>query len=273
MNCLPKLSGLPPSVSASAGTTLPAEDASGFAKPFVHDEGHLRSLHFTEAELQSRTNLWHPWRLEVDYTRTMMGFLLLHSEPVHIGMIGLGGGSLAKFCHHELPNCRISVAENNPHVLALRREFAVPSDSARFEVLKADGAAFVAARNASFDVLLVDGFDHQGQPASLCTQAFYDDCHTALRPGGVLVVNLHQDDADYLLWVERLLRSCSGNAVEVPAPEKSNCIVFASRDSVLLPRRVNLKQSLAAVGEAARLQLRAEFARINWYLKNPTDSG
>ena len=252
---------------------LSAEEAAGFAKPFVRDEGPLRSLHFTKAELQSRTNLRHPWQLEVDYTRTMMGFLLLHSVPVHIGMIGLGGGSLAKFCHHELPDCRISVAENNPHVIALRHQFAVPHDSARFEVLEVDGAAFVAARNASFDVLLVDGFDHQGQPASLCTQAFYDDCHAALRPGGVLVVNLHQEDADYLLWVERLLRSFSGNAVEVPAPEKSNCIVIASPGAAPSLQRINLKQSLAAVGEAARLQLKTEFARISWYLKNPTDSG
>lgn len=269
MNTWPTLPALPQGMSA----TPTAEDATGFAKPFVQDEGQLRSLHFTGAELQSRMDLQNPWQLEIDYTRTMMGFLLLHQAPASIGMIGLGGGSLAKFCHHELSGCRISVAENNPHVIALRREFALPPDSARLEVLEADGAAFVAARAASFDVLLVDGFDHQGQPASLCTQAFYDDCHAALKPDGILVVNLHQDDGDYALWVERLLRSFAGNAVEVPAPERSNCIVFASRGAALSPRRINLNKSLAGLGKDARAQLKAEFSRIAWCMKDLTNAG
>ena len=248
--------------------TLTAEDAGGFSKPFVHNDGKLRSLHFTGAELQSRMDLKKPWQLEIDYTRTMMGFLMLHQAPLHIGMIGLGGGSLAKFCHEELPECRISVAENNPHVIALRREFALPPNSARLEVLEVDGAAFVRARAASFDVLLIDGFDHQGQPASLCTQAFYDDCHAALKPGGIAVVNLHQDDSDYALWVKRLQRSFAGNAVEVPAVQGSNCIVFASRGSTLTPRSINLNESLAVLGADAQLQLRAEFARVAWCMKD-----
>ena len=248
--------------------TLTAEDAGGFSKPFVHNDGKLRSLHFTGAELQSRMDLQKPWQLEIDYTRTMMGFLMLHQAPLHIGMIGLGGGSLAKFCHQELPECRISVAENNPHVIALRREFALPPDSARLEVLEVDGAAFVRARAASFDVLLIDGFDHQGQSASLCTQAFYDDCHAALKPGGIAVVNLHQDDGDYALWVKRLQRSFAGNAVEVPAAQGSNCIVFASRRATLTPRGINLNESLAVLGAGARLQLRAEFARVAWCMKD-----
>src|SRR3546814_6338557 len=42
----------------------------------------------------------------------------------------------------------------------------------------------------SCDVLLVDGFDRDGQPAQLCSSQFYRDCRSRLNPGGVLVVNL-----------------------------------------------------------------------------------
>jgi spermidine synthase len=243
-------------------------DENGFARPFVKDDGDVRSLHFTHAELQSRMDSSRPWWLTVDYTRTMMGFLLLHKAPVALGMIGLGGGSLAKFCHHELADCSITVAENNPHVIALRRSFRIPEDSDRFEVLEVDGATFVATCPDAFDVLLVDGFDQNGQAPSLCTQAFYDGCFAALKPDGVLVVNLHQDDGDYTLWVERVLRSFAGNAVEIPAPEKSNCIMFASRGALLSPRRINLNNGLSRLGAEGRAQLKQEFARIAWCMKD-----
>lgn len=241
-------------------------------KPFVCDDGSAKSLHFTMGELQSRMNKASPWQLDVDYTRTMMGFLLLRNAPAHIVMVGLGGGSLAKFCYRQLPDCRLTVVEINPHVIALRRDFSVPDDDERFQVILGDGAAFVAAQPARCDVLLVDGFDHEGQPAALCSQRFYDDCFAALTQGGVLAVNLHHDDADYPVWAERIQRSFSGNAVEVPAPEKTNCIIFASRGAPLSPRRVNLTSSLARLDSAARLQLKPEFARITWHMKDLDDS-
>ena len=37
----------------------------------------------------------------------MMGFLLFKPQPRSIGMIGLGGGSLAKFCYRYLSRTRI----------------------------------------------------------------------------------------------------------------------------------------------------------------------
>lgn len=260
---------MPGDACENAGAT--AAQGQGFAKPFVHEDGGTRSLHFTLDELQSRMSKRHPWRLEVDYTRTMMGFLLLVPEPASIAMIGLGGGSLAKFCYRHLPACHITVVEINPHVLALRRAFCVPDDDARFKVLQGDGAAFVATPGHNVDVLLVDGFDPAGQPEALCSQVFYDHCFSALTPEGVLAVNLHHDDARYAVWAERIRRSFGGNAVGIPALEKSNCIVFASRGAPLSPQRIKLQTSLTRLGSRARTELKAEFSRIVWTMKDLAD--
>ena len=271
MSSWPTIEILPPDRSESAATSKP----EALPEPFVHVEGQFRSLHFTMGELQSRMNMQDPSQLEVDYTRTMMGFLLLHGAPANIGMVGLGGGSLTKFCYVQLPHSRLTVLEINPQVMALRREFEVPDDDARLEIINAEGAAFVAQQKARFDVLLVDGFDKQGQPASLCSQAFYDDCFSALRPDGVLVVNLHYDDSDFPLWVARIQRSFAGNACEVAALEKSNCIVFASRmDSgvPMSPRRINLNTSLSQLKPDARASFKQEFARIAWAMKDLSNS-
>jgi spermidine synthase len=239
-----------------------------FAEPFVREDGASKSLHFTLGELQSRMLVHQPSRLDVDYTRTMMGFLLFKPAPAHIGMIGLGGGSLAKFCHRQLPASRMTVLEINPHVIALRREFQVPDDDERFVVIAADGALYLQTEAPAFDVLLVDGFDHQGQPEALCSQRFYDDCFAALQEDGLLVVNLHHDDIDYPVLAERIGRSFNGNAVEIPAAEKSNVIVFASKAPAISPRRINLATSLAGLDAEARRQLRPELTRLTWEMKD-----
>lgn len=248
--------------AACAGDSLSLQ----YVRPFVLDDGAGKSLHFTLGELQSRMLTQSPWRLDVDYTRTMMGFLLFHAAPARIGMIGLGGGSLAKFCHRYLPASKMLVLEINPHVIALRHEFQIPDDDERFEVIAVDGALFMQGEAPCFDVLLVDGFDQDGQPPALCAQRFYDDCFAALPEGGVLVVNLHYDHPDYPALVERISRSFSGNAVEVLSEEESNSIVFASRGPVISQRNVNLAKSLAGLDEEARLQLKSELVRIVWQM-------
>ena len=52
-----------------------------FDPPFVREAHGTKSLHFTHGELQSQMCTGNPWRLEVDYTRTMMGFLLFNNNP------------------------------------------------------------------------------------------------------------------------------------------------------------------------------------------------
>ncbi len=239
-----------------------------YVKPFVLDDGTSRSLHFIRGELQSRMLTHSPWRLEVDYTRTMMGFLLFNPAPARIGMIGLGGGSIAKFCYRFLPASHMTVFEINPHVLALRRDFQVPDDDERFQVIAADGAMYLHTLAPQYEVLLVDGFDHEGQPAALCTAHFYDDCFAALPAGGVLAVNLHYDHPDYPVLYARISRSFGGNAVEIISLEKSNSIVFGLKGPAISPRALSLSASLAGLDRQARAELKPELARILWEMKN-----
>src|SRR5262245_24128131 len=102
------------------------EDISRRPPMFIAETSTTKSLHFSAHQIQSRMDLRKPFALSLEYTRTMMGFLLFEPAPESILMIGLGGGSLAKFCYRYLPACRIKVVEINPNVIALRREFLVP---------------------------------------------------------------------------------------------------------------------------------------------------
>jgi spermidine synthase len=144
-----------------------ATESTQHVKPFVYETLTSKALHFSICQTQSRMDLRDPHALDLEYTRTMMAFLLFAPQARDIEMIGLGGGSLAKFCHRHLPDTRIHVVEINPHVIALRDVFHVPEDSERFRVIAGDGAQYVRAGAERCDVLMVDGFDRIGQASSL----------------------------------------------------------------------------------------------------------
>lgn len=203
--------------------------------PYVRRTLTTQSLHFGVEATQSEMDTRHPERLHLSYTRLMMGFLLFVPAPQAIAMVGLGGGSQAKFLHRQLPTARLDVVEINPQVIALRTAFGVPPDDARFAVHEGDGAAFVQAPPRAYDALLVDGFDASGQPPALASQTFYDDCARALTPSGVLVVNLHTRDAGFAEQTERLRQAFDGELLLVPDEDDCNTIAFASRQA-LKPR-------------------------------------
>ena len=201
------------------------------AAPFICEDSDTLSLHFEVGAVQSQMQLAKPDLLTVGYTRTMMGFLLFNARPRHIGMIGLGGGSIPKYCYRFLPHTRISVAEISPEVMALRGNFYIPDDDFRFKVFCEDGADFVARHSNEFDVLIVDGFDAAGQPEQLCSHRFYDDCRGALAADGVMAVNLC--DSRFGILIARMRRSFGNRVVVVEADDGDNKIAFAGKGTAL----------------------------------------
>jgi spermidine synthase len=208
-------------------------DEAREAEPFIREDLASKSLHFSLEDVQSRMRLREPDLLELRYTRTMMGFLMFQPQPRSILMLGLGGGSLAKFCRRHLPAARIEVVEINPRVIALRDAFEVPRDDRRFRVIEADGAAFIAAAAQRYEVILLDAFGPRGLPKPLSTQRFYDDCLDALEPGGVLVANLHRAAPDSADCIARLDRSFGGAALVIEDRDSVNTIVFAKKGAAL----------------------------------------
>jgi spermidine synthase len=242
-------------------------ESARHAKPFVYESLRSKALHFSISEIQSRMQLRDPDALDLEYTRTMMGFLLFNPQPDSIAMIGLGGGSLAKFCHRYLPRSRIQVVEINPHVIALRDEFHVPPDSERFSVVRGDGAYFVRHRPNRVDVLLVDGYDRHGQPAHLSSQRFYDDCFAMLQPAGIMVVNLHYGHPHRDIHVDRIRRSFADSVLVVDDGELTNSIVFACKGDALDKHRGLVRRPTNLEAPAAE-QLNAAFALITSALKD-----
>jgi len=203
------------------------------APPLVRTRGRRRTLEFAPGDIQSEMLLSRPDALVLAYTRAMMGFALFVPRPRHLLMVGLGGGSLVKFCHRHFPDCRITVVELRADVIALREAFMVPPDGARLRVVHADGVDYLrqlAARGeAGFDAVLVDGFDPDGLPPALADAAFYRDCRAVLREGGVLAANVFTYDPRYGSVLAALDAVFDGRTCWFDKVAGNNRIVFGVR--------------------------------------------
>jgi len=219
-------------------------------------------MYFSGNHLHSQMSRQQPGHLAIDYTRAMMGFLLFNSTPVHIAMIGLGGGSMLKFCYHHLPQTQLTAIEINPHVIALKAEFEVPDDPARITLICGDGAAFVRNTASEQDVLLVDGFDGSGQALSLCSQAFYNDCFQTLSNKGLMVANMNPEHPDHEVFMGRIRLAFDNHVLEISSAEKTNQIVFACKGHAISVDELRKSQWQKNVDEATRAQLGFEFKRI-----------
>jgi spermidine synthase len=165
----------------------------------------------------------------------MMGFLLFDSCPGRIVMLGLGGGSLAKFCYRMLPTAEIDVVEINPHVIALRRHFAIPEDDERFRVVCEDAAEFVARTTGTADVVLADAFDDDGLAGSLAQREFLPNVHASLSPAGMLVMNLAGDKSRYVDLIEAADDIFERRTVLVRVEDGHNHVLFAFKDRMFDP--------------------------------------
>ncbi|MCY1206843.1 Spermidine synthase [compost metagenome] len=210
-------------------------EATSDGTPQVLETRNALSLHFDALATQSLMSRKDPDKLVLGYTRTMMGFLLLHPAPARISMIGLGGGSLAKYCYRHLANTKVVAIEINPEVIALREQFQIPPDDERLEVVCADGAEYVANQDARPEVILVDGFLADGMPVQLGTADFYAACHARLADTGVLVANFLESDPDIPLYLEEASTAFGQSMSLSLAEDSANYTLFAWKGPHKLP--------------------------------------
>jgi spermidine synthase len=240
-------------------------------RPVVEEIDGLLNLRFDMATVQSAMRVANPLALELEYTRTMMRCLLFNPSPRSMLMIGLGGGSLAKYCHQHLPQSDITVVEINPHVIALRDQFKVPPDGPGFRVLQADGAAYVQARaqgelgSLGHDVILVDAFHFDGAPAGIVSRRFFQACRSLLSSRGVLVMNLESDPEQCQPVLAQMGHAFGGAVWSVLTDASSNRIAFATSADHLMATMRQADARLAALPAVHRDTLTLRVAnRLNF---------
>jgi spermidine synthase len=172
--------------------------------------------------------------------------------------LGLGAGTITRFCHGTM-RMKTSVVELNETVIGVCRAFfRLPRDSARFEVVEGDAAAYAAdaARAETANVLCVDLYDHEAASPVLDSAAFYRDCHRLLADGGVMSVNLFGRDASFPRSASRIAAAFGAERVRSLQPTKEGNTVVIAVKNTAIPDRATLAARAQNVEKRFKLPAR-----------------
>ena len=233
--------------------------AASHADVHFSDEGPIRHLHLDSIWIQGAMSIDSPQLLVHQYIQRMLAWLLFF-EPASVPgrqamQLGLGAGSLTKFCYKVLRMQTVAV-EINPKVLvACRGWFKLPADNKRMQVILADAAHEIRDPKwwGTVDALQIDLYDHDAAAPVLDSQAFYADCRRLLTDDGCLTVNLFGRASSFERSIEKLVAVFGGDAIWPFKPTREgNTVVLAQRNASR-PKR-------------ALLSLRAEEIENQWGL-------
>ncbi|MDE2615571.1 MAG: spermidine synthase [Burkholderiales bacterium] len=206
--------------------------------PEVHfsDEGPIRHLHLDSIWIQGSMDTRDPTRLVHEYIQRMMAWTLFVAPDTvtkrQALQLGLGAGSLTKFCAKVL-RMKTRAIELNPQVLvACRGWFKLPADTARMRVILADAAREIQKPEwfGAVDALQVDLYDHEAAAPVLDSPEFYAHCRRLLTEEGCMTVNLFGRSSSYTKSVDKIAAAFGKEAVwAFKATREGNTVVLAQR--------------------------------------------
>jgi spermidine synthase len=181
------------SVSGCTAQTVIYEKASPYNTIIVtEDHKGMRTLLFERGGgRQSVVKPGDPDHLELPYARVALAGLALCEEPRRILVVGLGGGSLPMFLRKHYPVAAIDVAEIDPDVVDVAKNYFGFREDERMHARTGDGRQFIEnARQADYDIIFLDAFGARDVPKHLTTLEFLKAVRRALKPSGGVVSNV-----------------------------------------------------------------------------------
>lgn len=206
---------------------------------------------------QSYVDLDDPTYLDFEYMQAFAD-VLDALPPGRLAVTHVGGGActLARYVAATRPGSPQIVLEPDEALTALVRARLPLPRSARVRIRPVGGREGMhALADASADVVVVDAFAGGRVPAPLATREFFADAARALRPSGILMMNIA--DGRRLTYTRRL---CA--ALRLALPE----LLVLADSAVLKGRRFGNVVVVAAreplpVVEIRRAAARADFPR------------
>ena len=228
------------------------------------EDGDIRYLHLATEWIQGSMLIDKPYDIELEYVQRMMAWLLFMPQAevagAHAMQLGLGAGTITKFCYKKL-KMTCTAIELNPGVLhACRGWFRLPPDDERLRVVLADAAEEIRSPEWTgvVDALQVDLYDHEAAAPVLDSLDFYRDCRALLSPQACMTVNLFGRSSSFDESLEKICTAFGEEAVWAFKPTREgNTIVLAQRT----PQRPKRDQLMEA---AERIEAKWGLPATKW---------
>ena len=154
------------------------------------NERYLANLEKTTL-YQGGIKLDAPDQLLFEYTRiSFAGLAFLDQLPKEALFVGLGIGAMPRFLARHFPETTIEVAEIDPAVVDLAKEYFSFKEAGKMTVKVEDGRQFIKRAKKGYDIIFLDAYQGDTIPFHLTTREFLREVKARLNPGGVVVSNI-----------------------------------------------------------------------------------
>lgn len=199
-------------------------------EPTLSEFDGVRYLHFGTEWVQGAMRVKRPAELVLTYTAQMMAWLLF-LEPRQddtVAVLGLGAGSLTRFCLKHTPSTVLTV-EWNPRVTAICQMYFRLPQTARAPIVHEDAAVWVGdgAHAGCARAIMVDLYDASARGPVRDSVTFYRHCRRALGDAGVVAVNLFGNHESFPHNIDNLNRAFDDRVVVLPEIDEGNRIALA----------------------------------------------
>ncbi len=169
---------------------------------FVYKSGSVVSLKFDKrsaVQMQSQVNLSNLPEQKLEYTKLTFCGLLYKAQPQKMLVLGLGGGVIPREMHYYFPALDIDVAEIDPEIPPIAKQFFGFRDDDKLRVHISDGRVFIKQQLrrdpvTKYDIIILDAFNGEYIPFHLMTKEFLEELKGVLAEDGVVIANVFYDN-------------------------------------------------------------------------------
>lgn len=181
--------------------SLPAGDLEDFQSTFSHivvrKVDSRIGLYFKKGGFlykETEIDLSNPNRLVLAYGRLAPVALLYSEKRERFLLLGLGGGAVSNYFHSYFPDMTIDGVEIDAGVAAMAVRYFLAEPGAKYHIHVADARSFVQSSHRKYDLIMGDAYGGGYIPEHLITREFYEEVKSILKPGGVLFLNLYDEE-------------------------------------------------------------------------------
>jgi spermidine synthase len=190
----------------------------------------FRWLQFDSLALQTVLNRYAPHRPELRYIKSLI--IAVQLQPQTCCMLGLGGGGAAHALSPILKDQKLDIIEDSAEVIEVAKRFFMIDRLQNIAIIQDEASNYIKMCSSKYQHILIDLYTAHGFPSQCNNEEFFVNCKKALKPGGVLAVNLANAKEHFPLF--QLIQKQFGRAtIAVAVPGTANLIIFAKNSTTI----------------------------------------
>jgi spermidine synthase len=197
------------------------------------EEDSTGARHLVYNPIKGSQGIWNPKtpdKMISNSCKYMSMFMtMIDNPPKRILFIGMGAGILPRFVAKHFPETIIDVVEIDPDIPGIANKYFGYVKNAKCNIIIRDGRDFINRVKHKYDLIFIDAYSAHDIPFQLTSQEFYRKVRDAMKPHGIVSVNIaNLGKSQFIASEIKTIKSVFPHLAIYVCPNESNYIPFAS---------------------------------------------